>query len=126
MPEQLPALDKRQPIEFPHTDSDGPMATLENVQAVITAYGVIIARPPHCNSDSFVPWFGIDRYQACSEHQRDCHRERLRATCLLNGMDEQALSHETVARFVTLLGLEQENNERTDSNEQRLREVGAL
>lgn len=127
MSEQLPPLDKPQAIAFPHLDGEGqPLATLENVQAVMAAYKVIIARPPHCNSDSFTAWFGIERYQACAEHQRDCHREQLRAMCLLNGMDDKALTHENVARFVTLLGLEQENDERQDSNEQRLQAVGAL
>lgn len=123
----LPPLDKPLAIAFPHLDGQGhPLPTLENVQAVIAAYKVIIARPPHCNSDSFTAWFGIERYQACAEHQRDCHREQLRAMCLLNGMDDKALTHETVARFVTLLGLEQENDERHGSNEQRLQAVGAL
>ena len=123
----LPPLDKPLAIAFPHLDGEGqPLPTLENVQAVMDAYQVVIARPPHCNSDDFTPWFGIERYQACAEHQRDCHREQLRAMCLLNGIDDKALTHETVARFVTLLGLEQENDERHGSNEQRLQAVGAL
>lgn len=125
--QQLPRLDLPLAIGFPHLDGQGqPLPTLENVQAVMAAYKVIIARPPHCNSDSFTAWFGVERYQACAEHQRDCHREQLRAMCLLNGMDDKALTHETVGRFVTLLGLEQENDERHGSNEQRLKVVGAL
>lgn len=121
----LPALEKPRPgIEWSHLGIDGkPLPTLENVQCVIDAYQVVIARPPHCNTDDFTAWFGADRYQASAENQRDCQREKLRELCTLNGLD---LRHDDVARYVTLLGMEQERSERKCSNDARLAAVGAL
>lgn len=122
---ELPSL--KQPlasIEWAHLGEGGkPAGTLENVQAVGKAYGVVVARPPHCNTDDFTFWFGVERYEACAEHQRDCQRERMREVCTLNGMD---IRHDTIARYADLLGMEQERRERKCGNEKRLKQVGAL
>lgn len=119
----LPALNKRQPIDFPHTDHDGyPLPTLENVEALLEAYQIEIARPL-LNADDFAPFFG-DRYHAnCGEHVRDCHRARLQGLCALNDMN---ISFDSAGRYCQLLGLQIEDQERRAANTRRLSRGGAL
>jgi hypothetical protein len=119
---QLPALDQRLSIAWPHLDASGkPLATFENIQFVIDAYSVTIARPL-LNADDFTPFFG-ERYVASSENQRDCHRAQLRAICERN---ELHVRLEQVERYVQLRGLEIEDQERRAANAKRLRAGGAL
>ena len=122
MSEQLPSIDKRLSIEFPHVDASGkPLSTFENIQAVIDAYHVTIARPL-LNFDDFTPFFG-KRYVASNENQRDCHRAQLRALCERN---EFNVTQEQVDRCVQILGLETEDQERREANKKRLRAGGGL
>lgn len=122
MSKQLPALDERLPIEFPHVDTSGkPLATFENIQAVIDAYHVTIARPL-LNFDDFTPFFG-KRYVASNENQRDCHRAQLRALCERN---EFNVTQQQVDRYAQLRGLEIEDQERRAANAKRLRAGGGL
>lgn len=120
MSKQLPSLDKRLPIAWPHLDASGkPISTFENIQAVIDAYHVTIARPL-LNADDFTPFFG-KRYVASNENQRDCHRAQLRALCERN---EFHIRLEQVERYVQLRGLEIEDQERRAANAKRLRAGG--
>lgn len=119
----LPALNERLPIDFPHTDHTSlPLPTLENVEALLEAYQLEIARPL-LNADDFAPFFG-DRYHAnCGEHVRDCHRARLQGLCVLNGI---SISFDSVGRYCQLLGLQTEDQERRAANSRRLVRGGAL
>lgn len=123
MPKQLPALDKTLAIKLPHIDHSGaPLPTLENVEALLEAYQLEIARPL-LNADDFAPFFG-DRYHAnCGEHVRDCHRARLQGLCALNGIN---ISFDNIGRYCQLLGLQIEDQERRAANTRRLSRGGAL
>ncbi len=96
-------------LPFPHTDARGkPAGTLENVEAIIEAFGVVVARPP-LNADSFVPFFG-DRFHAgAAELVRDVHTSKLHDICLRHGLD---IDMRRLARHVQLIGLETEDTER--------------
>lgn len=122
MSTKLPTLNKRLPIEFAHVDQAGtPLATFDNIQSVIDAYRITIARPL-LNADDFTPFFGV-RYVACAENQRDCHRAQLLAICERN---ELHVKLEQVERYVQLRGLEVEDQERRAANAQRLARGMAL
>lgn len=117
---QPPNIYQRLPIAWAHLDSDGkPLATFENIQCVIDAYRIEIARPL-LNFDDFTPFFG-ERYVASNENQRDCHRAQLRAICERN---EFNIRQEQIDRFVQILGLEIEDQERRAANAKRLRAGG--
>lgn len=119
----FPALNERLPIEFPHSDRDGhPLPTIENVEALLEAYQIEIARPL-LNADDFCPFFGGRYHAHCSEHVRDCHRARLQGLCGLNGI---TISFDSVGRYCQLLGLQIEDQERRAANTRRLSQGGAL
>ena len=120
MSDQLPNIYQRLPIAWPHVDADGkPLATFENIQCVIDAYRIEIARPL-LNADDFTPFFG-ERYVASNENQRDCHRTQLRAIC---ERCEFNIKQEQIDRYVQLRGLEIEDAERRLANAKRLRAGG--
>ena len=104
-------------LPLPHTDARGkPASTLENVEAIIEAFGVVVARPP-LNAETFTPFFPR-RYRAESaELVRDVHRRKLHDICLRHGID---ISARQLARHLQLIGLEQEDAERSEANEKRL------
>lgn len=120
----LPRLDQAMPaIAWEQTDivTGHPLATLENVQIVLDAYQLEIACPL-LYADDYVPFFG-ERYVASSEHQRDCHTERLRGICTANRLD---ISHDKLAEYMQMLGLLRADRERRATNQQRLKKGGAL
>lgn len=110
-------------IKWKHVDALGfPIAMFENIQSVIDAYRITIARPL-LNADDFTPFFG-NRYHAnCGELVRDAHRAQLLAICRRNQM---SVKMRDVERYAQLRGLEIEDQERRKANEKRLREDGAL
>lgn len=109
-------------IAWSQVDSNGkPAGHLENVEAIIEAFGVVVARPP-LNADSFVPFFG-DRFHAgAAELVRDVHTSKLHDICLRHGLD---IDMRRLARHVQLIGLETEDTERLEANAARLRKGGA-
>lgn len=110
-------------IKWKHKGANGqPLVTLENIQCVISAYRITIARPP-LNADDFCPFFG-ERYHAnCTELVRDCHLAELIAICRRNDLN---VKMGDVERCAKILGLETEDRERRAANAKRLRAGGAL
>lgn len=123
MSEQLPDIYQPIKIKWAHLDPCGfPLPTFENIQCVIDAYRVTLARD-FLNADDFTPFFN-ERYHAeCSENVRDCHRAQLLAMCRRNQMN---VKMRDVERAVQVLGLEIEDDERREANKKRLRAGGAL
>jgi hypothetical protein len=118
--DDFPPLDKALDINFPHADG-APLTTLENVEALLDAYRIVIARPL-LNADDFAPFFGERYHASCGEHVRDCHRARLQGLCVLNDMN---ITADAVGRYCQLLGLNIEDQERRAANAKRLRAGGA-
>jgi len=110
-------------IDFPHRDAaDRPAGTLENIEAVIAAFGVVVARPP-LNAAQFVPFFGRDRCPgAAPENVRDVHLSKLHDICQRHRLE---IDIDTLARHLQLIGLEVEDRERQQANGARLRRGGA-
>lgn len=124
MSEQLPDIYKPlDSIEWTHVDPCGfPLPTFENIQCVIDAYRITIARPL-LNADDFTPFFGKRYHAECAENVRDCHRAQLLAVCRRN---EMSVKIPAVERAVQIIGLEIEDQERRKANNKRLREGGAI
>lgn len=119
----LPDIYKPLKIKWAHLDPCGfPLATFENIQSVIDAYRITIARPP-LNADDFCAFFGGRYHANCVELVRDCHNAQLLAICRRNGLN---VKMRDVERVVQMLGLEIEDDERREANTKRLREGGAL
>ncbi|GAA0576174.1 hypothetical protein ACFQH5_15110 [Halomonas salifodinae] len=111
------ALDDVIEIEFPHTDPAGrPAATLENIETIIEAFDVILARPL-VNHESFTPFFPGRFHAFSAENVRDVHLSKLHDICQRHGM---VLNMRTLARHLQMLGLEREDCERIEANEKRL------
>lgn len=123
MSEQLPDIFQPLKMKWAHLDPCGfPLPTFENIQCVIDAYRITIARPL-LNADDFTPFFG-ERYHAnCGELVRDAHRAQLLAVCRRNELN---VKMRDVERVVQMLGLEIEDDERRKANAKRLRAGGAL
>lgn len=110
-------------LTFPHTDAHGkPAATLENVEAIIEAFDIVVARPP-LNAETFVPFFGPERCPgAAAENVRDVHLSKLHDICVRHGLK---IDVRRLTRHVRLIGLETEDAERSAANAEKLRKGGA-
>lgn len=104
-------------IDFPHHTAQGrPAATLENVEALVEAFGAVIARP-RLNSEQPVPFFPGRPNAQVPELVRDVQIARLRDVCVRHDMP---ISATTLARYLRLLCIEREENARIGENEKLL------